>query len=88
MSIKTTRFKQKIAQFALKNGKLPIAGDILPLSRAKSDGKKTIFISADGVDDDGKPVRAGKRIPGRAIGLVGTEPIGAEKADRLMRLVK
>jgi hypothetical protein len=87
MSGKTIKMKQKIAEFLRKNpgGNVMV---LFPDRAVKGTGRTQIFVSADGVDDEGKPVRAGRYMKGRANPAVHTVPMSAEKVQRLSRLVK
>lgn len=84
MSIKTVRFRRKLAQIRRVNAHP--SGDHVPTARVKSDGRTTIFGQVDSMDEDGHPMKAGKRYPGRATGKVCCEPMKPDKANRLLSL--
>jgi hypothetical protein len=82
MSIKTTRFKRKVAQLRRAGGSDTTV--LIPTHVAKSDGRAQIFSA---IEDDGTESRPRYR-PGRASGLVGTLPMDGKKASRLLASCK
>lgn len=67
MSRRTTHFRQLANQTSNMEA-------VLSFGQARSDGRKTIFVSE------------GKREAGRASKLIGTEPMCAEKQARYRKL--
>lgn len=86
MSIRTVRFKKKVAQ-AKRTGKTEFF-QLLPSGRVKSDGRTTVFGQVDSLDEDGNPQKAGKRYPGRASDKVVTERMKDSKMSLYARLSK
>lgn len=85
MSIKTTNFRNKRSAFLRKNP----SGDIsvmFPQRDVRGTGRTQIYVSQDGVDTEGKPVRAGKRIPGRANLSVHTRRMRDAKITSLSKV--
>lgn len=83
MSRKTVAWRKKFGQMKGKG-----VDSILPLRSVASSGKKMRFASSQMVDEDGNTTGAGKRAPGIRGASPCSLPMGAEKEQRIRKLLK
>lgn len=88
MSIKRARFRRKVGQFLRAGKSVDEVHVLLPTAKVGSPGRTTIFVGAEGVDENGKKVRSGQRIKGRSSNEVTTFPMGEEKFARHLQWAK